>query len=82
LCKKLDASSVLAKQLHLANAQRRKFSNILASEYNNDYLVLTMQAVDADGTNTFHFHSIVVKVGSEKAWFDFDGMLDCHYLAV
>jgi hypothetical protein len=36
----------------------------IISLHNNNYLVFTMQAIDADGTYIYHFYSIVVKVGS------------------
>jgi sorbitol-specific phosphotransferase system component IIA len=36
-----------------------------------------MKAVDADSTNMYHLHSIVIKVGWKVAQFNFDGMLDC-----
>jgi hypothetical protein len=39
----------------------------ITSPHNNNYLVLTMQVVNVDGTNMYHLHSIVVKVGSKEA---------------
>lgn len=39
----------------------------ITSLHNNNYLVLTMQAINVDGTNMYHLHSIVVKVGSKEA---------------
>jgi hypothetical protein len=77
LREKLDARSVPAKELYLVKAQRRKFLDTFVSEYtrkgsnnfphNNNYLVLITQAIDVDGTDMYHFYSIVMKVGSEEA---------------
>jgi hypothetical protein len=49
----------------------------IISLHNYNYLVLTMQAVDAEGGDMYHPHSIVVKVGGKEAQFNFDRMLDC-----
>jgi hypothetical protein len=83
----LDAKSVPKKELHLANAQKRNSPtylplNILKKmaiifPHNNNNLILTMQAIDADDVGMYYLHLIVLKVGSEEAQFNFDGMLNC-----
>ena len=39
----------------------------IISPYNYNYLVLTMQAVNAEGGDMYHLYSIIVKVGGEEA---------------
>jgi hypothetical protein len=47
----------------------------IISLHNYNYLVLTMQAVDAEGGDMYHPHSIVVKVGGKEAQFNLTGCL-------
>ena len=35
-----------------------------------------LQAIDSDGVDTEHIHSIVVKIGKDVAAFDINGLLD------
>ena len=49
---------------------------ILLENFYQKYVVITLQAVDKDGADTKHFHSIVVKIGQGVAVFDINGLLD------
>ena len=49
---------------------------ILLESFYQEYVVITLQAVDSDGADTEHIHSIVVKIGEGVATFDFNGLLD------
>ena len=49
---------------------------ILLENFYQEYVVITLQAVDNDGANTEHIHSIVVKIGEGVAAFDINGLLD------
>ena len=48
---------------------------ILLESFYQEYVVITLQAVDSDGANTEHIHSIVVKIGEGVAAFDINGLL-------
>ena len=49
---------------------------ILLKNFYQEYVVITLQAVDRDGADTKHIHSIVVKIGQGVATFDINGLLD------
>ena len=49
---------------------------ILLESFYQEYVVITLQAVDSDGADTKHIHSIVVKIGEGVAAFDINGLLD------
>ena len=49
---------------------------ILLEKFYQEYVVITLQAVDRDGADTKHIHSIVVKIGKGVAAFDINGLLD------
>ena len=49
---------------------------ILLESFYQEYVVITLQAVDSDGVDTEHIHSIVVKIGKGVAAFDINGLLD------
>ena len=49
---------------------------ILLENFYQEYVVITLQAVDSDGADTEHIHSIVVKIGEGVAAFDINGLLD------
>ena len=49
---------------------------ILLENFYQEYVVITLQAVDRDGADTKHIHSIVVKIGQGVAAFDINGLLD------
>ena len=49
---------------------------ILPENFYQEYVVLTLQAVNRDGTDMKHIHSIVVKIGQGVAAFDINGLLD------
>ena len=49
---------------------------ILLESFYQEYVVITLQAVDSDGADTEHIHSIVVKIGEGVAAFDINGLLD------
>ena len=46
---------------------------ILLESFYQEYVVITFQAVDSDGTDTEHIHSIVVRIGKGVAAFDING---------
>jgi hypothetical protein len=48
---------------------------ILIEQFHARYIVIGIQAVNAEGTELEHVHSIVVKVGDGSAQFDVEGML-------
>ena len=48
----------------------------LLENFYQDYVVITLQAIDARGEDTPHIHSIVVKIGNGVATFDINGLLD------
>ncbi len=47
----------------------------LVHPFHQEYILIALQAVDDTGAELRHIHSIVVKVGSEGAQFDFDGFI-------
>ena len=49
---------------------------ILLESFYQEYVVITLQAVDSNGADTEHIHSIVVKIGEGVAAFDINGLLD------
>ena len=49
---------------------------ILLENFYQEYIVITLQAVNRDGADTKHIHSIVVKIGQGVAAFDINGLLD------
>ena len=49
---------------------------ILLEKFYQEYVVITFQAVNRDGADTKHIHSIVVKIGQGVAAFDINGLLD------
>ena len=49
---------------------------ILLENFYQEYVVITLQAVDRDGADTKDIHSIVVKIGQGVAAFDINGLLD------
>ena len=49
---------------------------ILLENFYQEYVVITLQAVDSNGADTEHIHSIVVKIGEGVAAFDINGLLD------
>jgi hypothetical protein len=48
---------------------------ILIEQFHGQYIVMGIQAVNAEGIELEHVHSIVVKVGDGSAQFDVEGML-------
>jgi hypothetical protein len=48
---------------------------ILIEQFHGQYIVMGIQAVNAEGVELEHVHSIVVKVGDGSAQFDVEGML-------
>jgi hypothetical protein len=48
---------------------------ILIEQFHARYIVIGIQAVNAEGLELEHVHSIVVKVGDGSAQFDVEGML-------
>jgi hypothetical protein len=48
---------------------------ILIEQFHARYIVIGIQAVNAEGVELEHVHSIVVKVGDGSAQFDVEGML-------
>ena len=48
----------------------------LLENFYQEYVVITLQAVDARGEDTPHIHSIVAKIGDSVATFDINGLLD------
>ena len=49
---------------------------ILLENFYQEYVVITLQVVDRDITDTKHIHSIVVKIGQGVAVFDINKLLD------
>ena len=49
---------------------------ILLESFYQEYVVITLQAVDVDCADTKHIHSIVVKIGEGVATFDINELLD------
>ena len=49
---------------------------ILLENFYQEYVVIMLQAVDRDGADTKHIHSIVVKIGQGVAAFDINGLLE------
>ena len=49
---------------------------ILLESFYQEYVVIMLHAVDSDGADTEHIHSIVVKIGEGVAAFDINGLLD------
>ena len=49
---------------------------ILLESFYQEYVVITLQAVDEDGADTKHIHSIVVRIGEGVAAFNINGLLD------
>ena len=49
---------------------------ILLESFYQEYVVITLQAVDSDGADTEHIHSTVVRIGEGVAAFDINGLLD------
>jgi hypothetical protein len=49
---------------------------ILIEQFHGQYIVIGTQAVNAEGVELEHVHSIVVKVGDVSTQFDVDGMLE------
>ena len=49
---------------------------ILLENFYQEYVVIMLQAVDRDGADTKHIHSMVVKIGQGVAAFDINGLLD------
>ena len=49
---------------------------ILLENFYQEYVVITLQAVDRDGADTKHIHSIVMKIGQGVAAFDINELLD------
>ena len=47
----------------------------LLENFHQEYVVVTLQAVDSSGEDTNHLHSVVVKIGSNGADFDIEGLL-------
>jgi hypothetical protein len=47
----------------------------LIEQFHARYIVIGIQAVNAEGAELDHVHSIVVKVGDGSAQFDVEGML-------
>ena len=48
----------------------------LLENFYQEYVVITLQAVDARGDDTPHIHSIVVKIGDDVAVFNINKLLD------
>ena len=48
---------------------------ILIDQFHVRYIVIGIQAVNAEGIELEHVHSIIVKVGDGSAQFDMEGML-------
>ena len=44
--------------------------------FHQEYVIITLQAVDNNGEDTKHLHSIIVKIGGHNTNFDIDGLLD------
>jgi hypothetical protein len=49
---------------------------IFIEQFHGQYILIGIQAMNAEGVELEHVHSIVVKVRDRKAQFDVDGMLD------
>ena len=49
---------------------------ILLENFYQEYVVITLHAIDRDGADTKHIHSIVVKIGQGVAAFDINKLLD------
>ena len=49
---------------------------ILLENFYQEYVVITLQAIDRDSADTKHIHSIVVKIGQGVVAFDINGLLD------
>ena len=49
---------------------------ILLENFYQEYVVIKLQAIDRDGVDTKHIHSIVVKIGEGVVAFDINGLLD------
>ena len=49
---------------------------ILLENFYQEYVVITLQAVNRNGMDTKHIHSIVVRIGQGVAAFDINGLLD------
>ena len=49
---------------------------ILLENFYQEYVVITLQAINGDGADTKHIHSIVVKIGQGVAACDINGLLD------
>jgi hypothetical protein len=49
---------------------------ILVEQFHSQYIVIEIQAMNADGSEMEHIHSIVVKIGDGRAQFDVDGILE------
>ena len=47
----------------------------LLENFHQEYVVITVQAVGSRGEDTYHLHSIVVKIGGDGAEFNIDGLL-------
>ena len=47
----------------------------LLENFHQEYVVVTLQAVDGSGEDTNHLHSVVVKIGGDGADFDIEGLL-------
>ena len=48
----------------------------LLENFYEEYVVITLKAVDARGEDTLHIHSIVVKIGDGVVTFDINRLLD------
>jgi hypothetical protein len=48
---------------------------ILIEQFHSMYIVIGIQAVNAEGAELDHVHSIIVKVGDGSAQFDVEGLL-------
>ena len=48
---------------------------ILLENFHQEYVVVTLQAMDNSGEDTNHLHSVVVKIGGNGADFDIEGLL-------
>ena len=48
----------------------------LLENFYEDYVLITLQVVDARGEDTPHIHSIIVKIGDSVVAFDINGLLD------
>jgi hypothetical protein len=47
---------------------------ILVEQFHGQYLVIELHSLNAEGVETDHVHSIVVKVGDSRAQFNEEGM--------